>query len=191
MSQLVFFLEERSVEALLEILLPRIVGSGEDSRYIVFEGKQDLEKQLVRRMQGYRTPGARFIVLRDQAAGNCKKIKASLKQKCEQAGRSDAVVRIACRELESWYLGDLAAVEKGLGLSGLRRLQNSAPYRAPDTIANPSSKLTKIAKTYQKIGGSRAIGPYLDVDNTRSRSFSHFVRSIRDLGAQLNSKGAG
>ncbi|MBN1653743.1 MAG: DUF4276 family protein [Deltaproteobacteria bacterium] len=184
MIQLVFFLEERSVEALLKILLPRIIGSSVDSRYIVFEGKQDLEKQLIRRMQGYRTPGARFVVLRDQDAGKCKEIKASLKRKCEQAGRSDAVVRIACHELESWYLGDLAAVERGLSLSGLRRLQNSSPYRTPDKIVNPSAKLARIAKAYQKIGGSRAIGPYLDVDNVRSCSFGHFVKSIRNLAAQ-------
>ena len=56
MITLVFFLEELSAKALLEMLLPRFVQ--EDKfvlRFVPFEGKQDLEKQLVRRIRGWRT----------------------------------------------------------------------------------------------------------------------------------------
>jgi len=34
---------------------------------------------------------------------------------------------------------------------------------------------------YQKISGSRDIGPYLDLDNTRSHSFAVFISGIRLL----------
>lgn len=65
MKHFVFFLEELSAREMLKGLLPRI----QDDlafRCIVFEGKQDLEKNLIRKIQGYRVPDSRFIVLRDQ-----------------------------------------------------------------------------------------------------------------------------
>jgi hypothetical protein len=34
---------------------------------------------------------------------------------------------------------------------------------------------------YQEIAGSRAIGPYLDPDNTRSKSFTVFVAGVRKM----------
>jgi len=165
MSEIVFFLEEDSAKAMLEGLLPKIFPDDLVRRFIVFEGKQDLEKQMVRRMKGYRAPKVRFVVLRDQDAGDCKQVKKGLAAKCVEAGKPDALVRIACHELESWYLADLAAVERGLEVSNLARLQEKNPYRAPDALPCPSKHLARIAPTYRKISGSRAIGPYLDPKN--------------------------
>lgn len=187
---MVFFLEERSAEALLEVVLPRLFPSGVNFRCIVFEGKQDLERQLVRRMRGYRVPGARFVVLRDQDTGDCVAIKQALRQKCMEARHPEAIVRIACRELESWYLADLVAVETGLGVTGLRSLQLKAKYRSPDTILNPSRELMRLAPSYQKIGGSRAIGPHLDLTNTRSRSYANFLSALNAM-ATRSRKGQG
>jgi hypothetical protein len=181
MSELVFLLEELSAEAMLKGLLPRILPSDITTRYIVFEGKQDLEKQLVRKIGRYQVPDAKFVVFRDQDAGDCKAIKRGLVEKCRQAGQPDALVRIACRELESWYLADLAAVERGMQVSGLVRLQGRMPYRSPDSQIVPSDCLARIVSSYQKVGGSRAIGPHLDLNNTRSRSFVVFVTGIHKL----------
>ena len=133
MSELVFFLEEPSAEALLSVLVPPLVPRGLPLRFVVFEGKQDLEKQIVRRIRGYLVPDARFVVLRDQDAADCHVVKQALRQKCREAGRADTVIRIACRELESWYLADLPAVEKGLGVAKLGRLQDREKFRAPDS----------------------------------------------------------
>ena len=185
MNQLVFFLEEMSAESLLKALLPRILPSSIDYRCVVFEGKQDLEKQLVKKIRGYRVPRARFVVLRDQDASNCKLVKQALIKKCKEAGHPQACVRIACHELESWYLADLAAIEKGFGLKGLQRSQNKKPYADPDSMGSPSKKLMQIAPCYQKISGSRLIGPYLDLQNSRSRSFMHFVKAVQNLAAQI------
>ena len=179
MSEIVFLLEEPSAEAMLQGLLPKVLPPGRPHRCIVFEGKQDLEKQMVKRMRGYLVPGARFVVLRDQDAGDCKNIKDRLVRKCADARRKHALVRIACHELESWYLADLAAVEKGLGAKRLVRLQGERRFRAPDSIASPSRLLKEIAPGYQKVGGSRAIGPHLDPTNQRSRSFAVFVDGVR------------
>ena len=120
MKELVFMLEEASAGAMLEGLLPRVLDPRVQPRLMVFEGKQDLERQMVRRLRGYLNPQARFIVLRDQdSTPDCRVLKAALMRLCTQAGR-DAVslVRIACHELEAFYLADLRAVEAAWGLAG-------------------------------------------------------------------------
>ncbi|MBI3358085.1 MAG: DUF4276 family protein [Nitrospirae bacterium] len=185
MSEIVFFLEERSAEALLRTVIPRVLSPMPPCRYIVFEGKQDLDGRLIKKMKGYQVPGARFVVLRDQDASDCHQCKDVLLAKCKEAGRPDALIRIACRELESWYLADLIAVEKGLGLSGLVKLQQKSRFRSTDSIVSPAKELSRMAPSYQKIGGSRLIGPHLDIENTRSNSFQYFIQGIRRLGTKI------
>lgn len=183
MITLVFFLEELSAKALLEILLPRFIP--EDKfvlRFVPFEGKQDLEKQLVRRIRGWRTPNTHFIVLRDQDSAECRDVKQRLLELCAKAGRPDTLVRVACRELESWYLGDLKAVGEAFGINNLAGKQNKQKYRMPDTSGNPVQELERITnQEYQKVSGSRAIGPYLDIENNRSHSFQVFVSGVKRL----------
>lgn len=182
MNELVFFLEEPSAEAMLEGLLPRLVPEGITWRTIVFEGKQDMEKRIIKRLRGYINPGARFVILRDKDSGDCMVIKNCLREECVQAGRPETLVRIACHELESWYLADLSAVEKGLNLPGLAKRQNQSLYRNPDQTPNPANELQRVTEdVYQKMSGSRAISPYLDLDNARSHSFYIFVAGIRRL----------
>jgi len=182
MRELVFFLEELSVRSMLEGLLPKIISQDISARFIVFEGKQDLEKQLVRRLRGYRNKEADFIVIRDQDSGDCRAIKARLSGLCAEAGCPKAMVRIACRELESFYLADLVAVEKGLGITGIARHQRNRKFRAPDRLGSPSQELKALTKgRYQKISGSRAIGSHLDPANGRSHSFKLLVATVRRL----------
>ena len=185
---IVFFLEEPSAEAMLEGFLPKVLPDGWYHRCIVFEGKQDLEAQIVRRLRGYRVPGARFVILRDKDAGDCHIIKKSLIQKCKEAGRSNVLVRIACYELESWFLADLPAVQHGLGLSNLLQYPRQRKFSFPDQSPNPAETLQRIAPSYQKVGGSRSIGPYLNPDNTHSHSFSVFVSGLRKLCAGYKKK---
>lgn len=126
---------------------------------------------------------ARFVVLRDKDSEDCREVKNRLVKKCAEGLRPDALVRVACHELESWYLGDLAAVEAGLQTTGLARHQHKTPFDKPDDLASPARKLQSIAPAYQKIGGSRAIGPHLDPVNKRSHSFVVFVDGLRKLAA--------
>ena len=46
MKTIVFFLEEPSAREMLEGVLPRILPEEVKVRYLVFQGKQDLEKNL-------------------------------------------------------------------------------------------------------------------------------------------------
>ncbi|MBD5802190.1 hypothetical protein AZOA_16160 [Azoarcus sp. Aa7] len=188
MRELVFLLEEESAKAMLEGLLPRILHADIRPRYIPFEGKQDLERQMVKRLRSYVNPHARFIVLRDQdSAPDCMELKARLVERCQQAGQlATSVVRIACRELESFYLADLCAVEQALGVKKLARQQGSAKFRAPDRLGSPSKELeTLTVGSYQKVSGSRVIGRFLDPDNERSPSFKNFIKSIRRMESEL------
>ncbi len=181
MKELVFFLEEPSASVMLDGLLPRILPAGIFYRTIVFDGKQDLEKRMVKRLRGYLNLNAKFIILRDKDSADCIELKANLREKCIEADKSDTLIRIACYELESWYLADLAAVEKGLCLSGLADKQNKKLFRNPDAFPNPFVELQRLAPSYQKLIGSRAIGPFLDPDNTRSNSFRVFISGIQRL----------
>lgn len=183
MIELVFLLEEASARAVLEGVLPRILHEDRvNVRYVVFEGKQDLEKQLVRKLRGYLAPNARFVVLRDKDAGDCRAVKAGLVAKCREANRPDTLVRVAVHHLESWYLADLAAVETGMKLTGLSSMQERAKFRDPDRLSNAEQELKKITRLeYQKISGSRAIGPHLRLDNDRSHSFATFISGLKRL----------
>ncbi|WP_300666969.1 DUF4276 family protein [Desulfoluna sp.] len=186
MTTFVFCLEEPSAREMLKGVLPRMLPEFIDVVYLVFEGKQDLEKQLERRLKGWMRPDSCFVVMRDQDSGNCVSIKEKLSELCCRAGKPEAVVRIACRELESFYLGDFVAVEKGLRLSGLvKREAGKSKFRDPDRLGNPSEELIKVTrKHYQKVSGSRAIGPHLSLEDNRSTSFNALVRGITRLSAQ-------
>ncbi len=109
---LVFLLEDRSMAALLEALLPRIVPSDVVFRLIPHEGKSDLDKSIPRKLKAWQDPGAIFVVLRDQDSADCMQLKSQLAALCAEAGRPGTLIRIACRELEAWYLADLAAVDR-------------------------------------------------------------------------------
>jgi hypothetical protein len=184
---LVFLVEEPSAEQMLYAIMPRLLeatGNSDNVAYkvLVFQGKSDLEKKLLRRLKGWRKPASRFVIMRDQDSGDCRVIKEKLLQLCQEAGKSDCLVRIACHELESFYLGDLAAVEAGLSLKGLSQRQRQTNYRAPDSVASPSQELIRITgKRYLKVAGSRAISRHLDLDNNKSRSFNVLIQGIRRL----------
>lgn len=179
MIELVFFLEELSAKEMLKQFLPTILPENMCCRYVVFEGKSDLHRRLPGKLQAWQNPNSRFVVLRDQDSGDCLKIKETLVNLCRNASKKGTVVRIACRELESWYLGDLEAVEKGLEMSGLVRHQNNKKFRTPDRLGNAAQELIKLTnRKYQKVSGSRAIGSHLVAERNLSHSFRIFVEGV-------------
>lgn len=186
MKRMVFFLEEPSAEEMLKAILPRILPDPVHPEFKIFEGKQDLEKGLGRILRAWRTPHCAFLILRDQDSGDCRTVKEKLVEICDHAKKRNVFVRVACRELESFYLGDLAAVEKGLGLSGIAKKQNNRKYRDPDRLGNPSQELERLTSgLYQKVAGSRAIAPYLHIDDNKSHSFKMLLGGIRKLAQTL------
>ena len=182
MKSLVFFLEELSARRMLEGVLPRLIPSDINVHYVVFQGKSDLEKQLERKLRFWLLPDSIFVVLRDQDAADCHVVKRRLAELCQQAGKSEALVRVACHELESFYLGDLAAVERGLGIRGLAAKQGQSRYRTPDKLGSLSQELKKLTNgKYQKVAGSRVIGGYLNLEKNSSRSFTVLLSGIKKV----------
>ena len=179
---LVCCLEEPSAREMLVGVLDRILPAGWNVQYIVFEGKQDLLRRLEMRVRGWQLPNSMFLVLCDQDAQNCKCLKAQIAMIVHTTGKS-AKIRIACHELENFYLGDLAAVAKGLSCPSVVKLASKAIYRQPDLITNAPDQLKRITgNVYQKCAGSRAIAPYLDlVGGNRSNSFNALLAAIREL----------
>lgn len=189
MRRMVFLLEELSAERMLKGLMPRLVIDDDIIvTYHYFEGKTDLEKNIIRKISYWKCQDPTcFVILRDQDSGDCINILNRLKQLCFDAGRPETLIRIACRELESWYLGDLDAVQKGLELrQDIARLQNKARYREPDLLVSPSRELARVtANKYQKVNGSSRIGCHLKLDGNKSYSFKKFIAGIRRCHQEL------
>jgi hypothetical protein len=189
MRSLVFFLEEPSAQRLLEGFMPRLIetveGDRPDVRYVVFEGKQDLEKQITGRLRAWKLPGARFVVMRDQDSGDCHVVKARLRPRVERAGKSDVVVvRVACRELEAWVLGDWDAVALAYERPDLAANAMKPRFRNPDAIVRPVGALQREVPDYQKLDGARRVGPHISVDRNRSRSFQVFCAGVLKVLAE-------
>lgn len=177
-EHLVFFLEEPSAEDFLKGLLPAILPIKITPHFIVFEGKQDLEKQMTRRLRGWLRPNSRFIVMRDQDSGDCKAIKTRLIALCCEAGKPEAIVRIACRELESFFVGDWQAIADAFGKPALAAHGRTAKYRVPDDLGSPSAEIKRIIPDYQKRDGARRIAPHLQPERNRSNSFQVLYRTF-------------
>ncbi|HML53515.1 DUF4276 family protein [Solidesulfovibrio carbinolicus] len=184
MKTLVFCLEEPSAKAMLERIVFRVMPSYWQVRYVIFQGKQHLEKNIVRKLKSWCLPDSVFIIVRDQDSGDCKAIKSKLARLCEESGKTSVLIRIACRELESFYLGDLAAVEQGLNLSGIKKLQQKKKYRNPDNLGSPSKELSVLTGyAYEKMSGSRAIAPFMALDHNCSKSFQALLAGIQKMVA--------
>lgn len=192
MKELVLLVEGEAERCLFDALLPRVLPEGVSHRVIPFQGKQDMEKRMTKRIRGYLNPMARFIVLRDQDNHpDCIALKSALKNRCTGTQReTHCLVRIACKELETIYLADLAAVAQALNMPGLERKQSNRKFRDPDRLGSPSRELRALTENrYEKRDGSTRIGQYLAIDNTRSSSFRHLVAGIRRLSAELENAG--
>lgn len=187
MIHLEFLLEERSMVAMLDILLPKIL----DSQQITYRlhphnGKTDLERSIPRKARVFgRIPNCYLVIVRDQDAADCKLVKTALVELCCKNHAPSFLVRIACRELESWLLGDLEAVEQAYPKSKAARQARKAKFRNPDALGNPAQELGKLTKKMGKINRTAAIASYMELERNRSHSFQVFVKGLRDFVKRL------
>ena len=180
--QIVFLLEELSMAEFLKVLLERYC-SNIDYKLITHEGKSDLERSLPRKLRAWRTPGARFVVVRDQDSGDCREIKRRLVEMAGEAGRPETVIRIACRELEAWVLGDLEAIALAFGRPRVLKGAGREKFRQPDHLGSPSQEITRLVPEYQKVSGARRVARHLDPDRNTSHSFGKFFEALQTLVA--------
>lgn len=178
---IVFMVEELSMADFLNQLLPRVFPDLE-FRCVPHEGKSDLERSLVRKLRSWRTPGVRFVVMRDQDAAECHEVKKRLRDLCEQGGRPDSLVRVVCRELEAWYVGDLDALTTTFP-SAANRIRSKLANRRfsnPDDVVQPARVLADLIPGFGKRSAASAIGALLSRDNG-SRSYQVFLEGVERL----------
>lgn len=192
--------EEPSMEAALQALLPGIVGEI-SFRIIRFQCKQDLLARLPERLRGYRgyfPPNWRIVVLVDRDDDDCRALKAALERmagdaglctkSCAAGGTFAIVNRLAIEELESWYFGDWEAVRRAYPRVS-DRIPAKASYRDPDSIAGGTweaferilQRAGYFAGGLRKIEAARAIASQMDPARNRSRSFQVFFETIRGM----------
>lgn len=180
MNRLVFLSEEPSIRTLLDGLLPRLF-PGLRFLCVPHEGKQDLEKSVPRKLRAWQEPGVRFVVIRDNDGGDCRALKDHLLGLCEEGQRRDSLVRIACQELEAWYLGEPEALAEAFADPSLSTLHNKKRYRQPDEILKPSNVLETLIPAFQKISGARRMATKLTRDRNRSSSFQALISGIERM----------
>jgi hypothetical protein len=178
------------MEMALQTLLPSELPP---DRYLLVshEGKKDLDASIPRKLRSWQEPGVSFVIVRDCHAEDCRKLKSRLKRLCEREKRPTTLVRIVCRELESWFLGDLEAVAKAFGRPGVAKLSRKRKFRDPDSLANASDELRRLVPEYQKRSGARAISTLMAPGRNSSHSFGVFWKSVRDMAQRVPKGSAG
>ena len=179
--KIVFLLEEPSMKIVLDTILPKILPVGVDFMTIPHEGKSNLVDSIPKKLRGWHEPGVdvRFVIVHDQDISDCRELKQKLVELCKGTGKL-VLIRIACHELESWYLGDLDALEKAYG-KNLKNLKNKSRYRNPDDIVYPKEEVKKFFPKHQQISGAKLISQYMIVERNKSVSFQMFVRGVQNL----------
>jgi len=177
-----FLLEEPSMSDALRVILPQILPQNIKYYLRPHNGREDLRKSIpikIRAYAKYKHEKVKFIILHDQHSHDCKKLKSELMEVCKNSGECDCLIRIVCTELESWYLGDLQAIEKAYPKFKSSKFINKEKFRNPDKLTNAAEEMIKILPSFQKGQGSKNIPVYMDLDNNKSESFKQFVSGVR------------
>lgn len=191
MERLEILVEEPSIAEVLYILLPKIFPRGWSLGVNCFirihEGKQDLQRSIPRKIRVASKMDTKtgFIILQDQDSDDCRKLKSKLVELCESSMQGNNTVpykvRIVCHELESWYLGDMDAIEKSFPRFHATNFRGRKKFRQPDECVNPKDELKRIVGDYSQIQAARTIAQNLDIMNNRSQSFHSFISSVLAL----------
>ncbi len=179
--------EEKTMEVFLKGVLPKILPDGftldENCLIRPHNGKHELKKMLpkiVRAYNNYPYP-VKALIIQDQDSSDCLDLKNSLVDLVKEHNPNlNFLVRIACRELENWYLGDLPAVESIYPESRASKLIKKAKYRNPDRV-NGSEEMYRFSKNFAKVSCARKISTVISIDNNTSPSFQQFCSGLKRL----------
>jgi hypothetical protein len=183
--------EEPSMEVFLKGILPNVLPDDYKIDVNCFirahRGKSDLKKSIPKKMRAYLHYGysVKVLIIHDQDANDCRKLKNELVALCGVT-TIPFMVRIACRELENWYLGELLAIEKAYPETKASASVHKAKYRNPDLL-NGADELMRMTSNFSKTYAAREISKYMDVANNTSTSFNHTINAIRKLVDNRNS----
>lgn len=203
LEKIIVYVEEPSMEATLECLLPKMMKDA-DFEIRRFQCKDDLLKNLPDRLRGYSTwlPGNwAILVLVDRDDDDCQLLKQTLEEMAERAGllsktragdgnRFQIANRIAVEELEAWFFGDWAAVQ-----AAYPRVPSTIPqkaaYREPDAILGGTwEALERILKRagyfrtgLRKLECARSVAAQMQPGRNTSPSFRAFIGAVSAAAA--------
>lgn len=184
MARIEILVEEPSMKEFLSILLPNILDDkwSLNGNYFIrsFEGKSDLQKNIpskVKFLSNWNHEAVGVVIMQDQDSSDCKILKQKLLDICDQNGNCPKLIRIICRELESWYLGDFLAVSKAYPSFKNQNYINKSKFRIPDNC-NAFDELKKILPEFQKVGGAKKIAPFININENKSESFKQTVTGL-------------
>lgn len=171
------------MKLVLQTILPQILPDHIRYTILPHEGKTDLRNSIKIKLRAWRVPNTRFVIVQDKDSNDCYQLKKQMMELANKAGRPNTLIRIACTELESWFLGDLDAVKKAYSLPQSID-QKKRKYRDPDKLANAKQELKKIASEYQQLSGSARIASYMTIDKNQSKSFNVFLAGVQKILAE-------
>lgn len=168
----------------LRELLPKVYPQWQETVHwlvLTHRGKSDLEKSIPRKLRGWTEPGARFVILRDNDGGDCRQRKQRLRELAGSRPADNVLIRIVCQELESWFLGDQAAIKAAFPNSSANPHRSTAKYRNPDRLTNAADELARLTGTKTKVSRAKKIARYLRPESNCSVSFNHFISGLQRL----------
>lgn len=195
--------EEPSMEAALQSLLPRLVHGRADWRIINHGSKDRMLKNMPQRLAGYqdiaRTMDLGILVLVDRDDDDCRQLKEKMERMASRQGMPTksspghdglflVVNRVVVEELEAWFFGDADAIRAAYPRIPAT-LANREPYRNPDTIRGGTwealhRELTKAgysSRHFAKIESARRIAAHMQPEINRSASFQAFRHGLEAL----------
>lgn len=200
-ERLFVLVEEPSMEAALEELLPVMVREGVDIQVRSFRCKDALLKALPDRLRAYSEwlgESARVLVVVDRDDDDCIVLKQRLRSIARAAGLGTSgharlgcatvINRIAIEELEAWFFGDWVAVCAAFDRMDAN-LPRKAAFRHSDAIAGGTwealERELKRRGYYQaglaKVDCARRVAAHMQPERNQSPSF----RALRSALAAL------
>ncbi|MCX6829975.1 MAG: DUF4276 family protein [candidate division Zixibacteria bacterium] len=198
-----FLLEERSAEAVMRNIVPKIINWDAIVGYHVFNGKHDLLGKLPNRLKGYkeicRFDPCKIVVLIDKDRQDCHVLKTRLERVAADAGlitktqcglnmQFQVLNRLAIEELEAWFFGDNQALSTAYPRVPTH-LHAKAKYRNPDGIPGGTSQALErvlmqagyYAGGMPKIEVAMKVSSLMNPDRNTSKSFQVFKAGLLAL----------
>ena len=182
--RLVFIVEGYSEQEFLMTLILRLNIPEEVLVYRIFDGYPDLLRGIPAVMKAWRrNENVRFVILCDQDHANCQERKLDIVNAVPNYWRSRTMIRIACHELEAWYLGVQSTLSNVL--PAFANVRGKKEFRGnPDKIVSPSRTLRRRV-SFKKTELARKMGERISIDDNHSRSMQVFIQGVRTLAADL------